>query len=80
MLDRLLSSSFYGLLGVSSGIPFFHYDVTPLPADAPPPSGEPTYHGDSRQAVVLCMCYKFGRIAASFISLPAFKVKTSAHY
>ena len=37
MLDRLLSSSFYGpARGFSSGIPFVRYDVTPLPADAPP--------------------------------------------
>ena len=66
--------------GVSSGIPFFHYDVTPLPADALPPPGEPTYHANSRQAVVLRMHYKFGQIAASFISPPAFKGKTSARY
>ena len=66
--------------GVSSGIPFFHYDITPLPANAPPPPGESTYHGDSRQAVVLRMHYKSGRITASFISLPAFEGKTSAGY
>ena len=74
MLDRLLSSSFYIPPGVSSGIPFCHYDVTQLPTNAPPPSGEPTYHGDSRQAVVLCMRYKSGRITASFISLLTFEL------
>ena len=54
----------------------FH-DVTPLPADAPPPPCEPTYHGGSHQAVILCMCYKSGRITVSFISLPASEGKTS---
>ena len=66
--------------GVSSGIPFFHYDITPLPADAPPSSGEPTYHGNSHQAVVFCMRYKSGRITPSFISLPTFEGETSAGY
>ena len=80
MLDRLLSSSFISHLGVSSGIPFFHYDITPLPANALPPSGEPTFHGDSHQAVVLCMRYKSGRITPSFISLLTFEGETSAGY
>ena len=64
--------------GLSSGIPFVCYDITPLPADAPPPPSEPTNHGDSRQAVVLRMRYKSGRITASFISLPTFEGETSA--
>ena len=77
MLDRLLSSSFYAPPGAFlSDSPFFH-DVTPLPANAPPPPGEPTYHGGSRQAVVLRMRYKSGRITASFISPPASEGKTS---
>ena len=64
--------------GLSSGIPFVCYDVTPLPADAPPPPSELTNHGDSRQAVVLRMRYKSRRITVSFISLPTFKGETSA--
>ena len=52
--------------GFPLGIPFVCYDVTPLPANAPPPPSEPTNHGDSRQAVVLHMRYKFGPITASF--------------
>ena len=44
--------------GFSSGIPFVRYDITPLPADAPPSPSEPTNHGNSRQAVVLRMRYK----------------------
>ena len=51
--------------GFSSGIPSVRYDITPLPADIPPPPSEPTYHSDSRQAVVLRMRYKFGPNAAS---------------
>ena len=66
--------------GLSLGIPFVCYDVTPLPADALPPPGELTNHGDSRQAVVLRMRYKSGPITASFISPPAFKGKTSTCY
>ena len=66
--------------GFSSGIPFVRYDVTPLPANAPPPLSEPTNHGDSRQAVVLHMRYKFRPITASFISPPAFEGKTSTRY
>ena len=57
-----------------------HDDVTSLPADAPPLPGESTYHGHSRQAVVLCMRYKSRQITASFISPPAFEGKTSAGY
>ena len=60
------------------GIPFFLYDVTPLPADALPPSGEPTYHGDSHQAVILRMHYKSGQITPSFISVSTFEGETSA--
>ena len=56
---------FIGCWGFSLGIPFVCYDVTPLPADAPPPPSEPTNHGDSRQAVVLRMRYKFGPNTAS---------------
>ena len=56
---------FIGRWGFSSGIPFVRYDVTPLPANAPPPLSEPTNHGDSRQAVVLHMRYKFGPNTAS---------------
>ena len=59
--------------GFSSGNPFVCYDVTPLPADAPPPPCKPTNHGDSRQAVVLRMRYKFGPITASFISPPSLR-------
>ena len=84
MLDRLLSSSFYAPPGAFLRDPHFshwsHDDVTPLPANAPPPPGEPTYHGDSHQAVVLRMRYKSGQITASFISLPTFEGKTSAGY
>ena len=71
---------FMACWGLSSGIPFVHYDVTSLPADAPPLPGEPTNHGDSRQAVVLRMRYKSGLITASFISPPAFEGKMSTHY
>ena len=66
MLGQLLSSSFYRHWGFSLGIPFVHYDVTPLPADTPPPPSEPANHGNSRQAVVLRMRYKFGPNTASF--------------
>ena len=81
MLDRLLSSSFYSLPGAFLRDPPFSYwlhdDVTPLPADAPPPPGEPTYHGGSCQAVVLHMRYKSRWITVSFISPPASEGKTS---
>ena len=69
--------------GVSLGSPFSHWshdDITPLPADAPPLPGESTYHGHSRQAVILRMRYKSGRITASLISFPTFEGKTSAGY
>ena len=64
---------FIGRWGFSSGIPFVHYDVTPLPADATPPPSEPTNHGDSRQAVVLRMRYKFGPNAASLHFFSSFR-------
>ena len=64
---------FIGRWGFSSGIPFVCYDVTPLPADAPPPLSEPTNHGDSHQAVVLCMRYKFGPNAASLHFFSSFR-------
>ena len=80
MLDRLLSSSFYGPLGAFLGNSFVHYDITPLPANAPPPPSEPTNHGDSHQAVILRMRYKSGPITASFISPLAFEGKTSTRY
>ena len=81
MLDLLLSSSFYALPGAFLRDPPFshwlHDDVTPLPANALPPLGEPTYHSGSCQAVYLCMHYKSGWITASFISPPASEGKTS---
>ena len=57
--------TFIACWGFSSGIPFVHYDITPLPADALPPPSEPTNHDNSRQAVVLRMRYKFGPNTAS---------------
>ena len=81
MLDRLLNSSFYAPPGAFLRDPLFshwlHDDVTPLPANALPPPGEPTYHGGSHQAVVLRMRYKSGRITVSFISPPASEGKMS---
>ena len=64
---------FIGRWGFSSGIPFVCYDVTPLPADALPPLSEPANHDDSRQAVVLCMRYKFGPNTASFHFFSSFR-------
>ena len=68
MLDRLLTSSFYAPMGAFlRDLPFSHWsddDVTPLPANAPPPPSESTYHNRSRQAVILHMCYMFGWITA----------------
>ena len=84
MLDRLLTSSFYALPGDFLGDPLFpighmmmslHF----LPMLLPLP-GESTYHSRSRQAVILRMRYKYGRITASFTSLPTFEGKTSAGY
>ena len=71
---------FIACWGFSLGIPFVCYDVTPLPADAPPPLREPTNHGNSRQAVVLHMRYKCRPNTASFISPPAFEGETSTRY
>ena len=61
--------------GLSTGIPFVRYDVTPLPANAPSPPGELTNHGNSRQAVVLHMRYKSGPITASSFLLQLLKGK-----
>ena len=84
MLDRLLTSSFYAPPGAflrdSHLSHWSHDDITPLPANAPPPPGESTYHGHSHQAVVLRMRYKSGQITASFISPTAFEGKTSPRY
>ena len=65
--------TFIARWGFSSGIPFVRYDVTPLPADAPPPPSEQTNHGDSHQAVVLRMRYKFGSNTASFHFFSSFR-------
>ena len=64
---------FIGRWGFSLGIPFVCYDVTPLPANAPPPLSEPANHGDSRQAVVLRMRYKFRPNTASFHFFSSFR-------
>ena len=64
---------FIGRWGFSLGIPFVRYDITPLPADTPPPLSEPTNHGNSRQAVVLRMRYKFGPNAASLHFFSSFR-------
>ena len=64
---------FIGRWGFSSGIPFVCYDITTLPADAPPPPSEPTNHGNSRQAVVLRMRYKFGPNAVSLHFFSSFR-------
>ena len=55
-------------------------DVTALPAEAPPHPGEPTNQGCSCPDAILRMCYAFEWITPSFISLPAFKGKTSPDY
>ena len=73
MLGRLLSSYFLARWGFSLGIPIVRYDITPLPADAPPPPSEPTNHGDSHQAVVLRMRYKFRPDTASFHFFSSFR-------
>ena len=64
---------FIGHWGFSLGIPFVCYDITTLPADALPPPSEPTNHGDSRQAVILRMRYKFGPNTASLHFFSSFR-------
>ena len=64
---------FIGRWGFSLGIPFVRYDITPLPANTLPPLSEPANHGDSRQAVVLRMRYKFGPNTASFHFFSSFR-------
>ena len=69
--------------GLSQGIPSSYWsndDVTPLPAKAPPPLGEPTNQGCSRPDAILHMRYVFGQITPSFISLPASEGKTTPVY
>ena len=65
--------TFIARWGFPSGIPFVCYDITPLPADALPPPSEPTNHGDSHQAIVLHMRYKFRPNTASFHFFSSFQ-------
>ena len=69
--------------GLSQRIPSSHWsigDVTLLPAEAPPPVGEPTNQGCSHPDAILRMHYAFGWIIPSFISLSASEGKTTPVY
>ena len=70
-------------MGFSKGYHLSYWsidDVILLPAEDPPHPGEPTNQGCSRPDAILRMRYAFEQITPFFISLPAFKEKTSPDY